>query len=304
MMPRICSKISTTKIEHNTGFVQRGLYKNRTDTMNDQHRVVKFKYFRPTRVTGMDGGQYFIGFAKQCKCTKMPLQCECKPPPSSINSNGIESGDIFFDRKSFIGGPEPPTFQQLKHVFKSTPIIMGYSEEDTGKKNSGKMILKWKIPSIGIPALQIPVMDLKKETQFKFSPNLSQSQPQLHSESPNTGPMTSKMLVSAPIFIPKVFEPKGNSQKLRCSTQLHQLHCVNSGDNIRSNNLVFSEANGTFTHSMWVDPKQNFVENMRRVSALDELPKDSKLWEWMKFEWDTSIPCLTGLSPPLFSLIQ
>jgi len=155
------------------------------DDNRDDNRKT-FNYFRVTRTTGMDRGLYFIGFAKLCKCKKPPLPCECIP--DARNSNGIESGDIFFDRKSYIG-KDAPTFHQLKELFNTSPIIMGYPEEDTGRKNSGKMILRWKMPITDIQAQQIPVIDQKVD-------NITDDKKDMQSLN------STKMRANAPIFVP------------------------------------------------------------------------------------------------------
>jgi hypothetical protein len=281
--------------------------------MNDsncvQNRNVYF--YRPTKMTGMDGGEYYIGFAKRCTCGKPQKGSMCICKPKSVKSNGIETGDIFFDKKSYsdesIQGAPP--FGYLAQLFAQYPMILGYETDDTGR-NSDKKRLIWKIPRIRVKAYQLPTIDMKKDSSSDSAPspvpvpnpvisvppstmrkNISRAITSLEAPSiiSQNRIDSTKMSVFAPVFKPKnnVLQPcasvSANSQSQAQSQREDQ---------------VFSWGSGL------VIPKKWSFLTIKEWMALRDVPEESKLHVWKSTKWDYTIPCLAGLNPPLYEMLM
>ena len=62
-------------------------------------------YYRVVALTEIDNANgYYRGFATMCHCKKQPSPCICNP--KLIRTNGLESGDIFFDCRSYQQAPQ------------------------------------------------------------------------------------------------------------------------------------------------------------------------------------------------------
>lgn len=251
--------------------------------------INRFKYFRTTKLTGMDNGQYFIGFAKECVCGKPPSPCICKP--KSV-TNGVESGDIFFDRKSYCCSDteEWPTFEFISELFKRYPIILGYKEDDAGRKNSGKKILKWKIPKISIRSRRLPAIDIKKDTRSRrTSPQtqvLVRVRNPVHSLKKIKPKNLDRMKVHAAAFVPT--DPSNANAILKSFGNRW------SNANNANNETLFSSASGTIVSETWRNSNNMWIDS-------DVLAKESRLHKWIG--WDTRVPILAGIHPPLLDTI-
>lgn len=177
--------------------------------MIESNRIVhKWFFYRITKMTGMDSGEYYIGFAKKCRCGQPPrgLTCICKP--SSVKNNGIESGDIFFNKKSYYQELGQPSFNDVSKWISEYPIIVGYETHDTGK-NSDKKRLIWKRPTKYVKASQSPTIDVKSQdgSQSTTQPFISSSTTSgIDSSRSRVTPikiLKNQMNALAPIFKPK-----------------------------------------------------------------------------------------------------
>jgi hypothetical protein len=239
----------------------------------------KFGYYYRIVTLEQKDEDFYIGFARKCVCGNTPEPCVCNP---NIAKNGIESGEIYFDRKSFINiDEESPLFceltQRIGTISYPTPIIYGYEESDTGV-HKNKKILHWKLPKIPIIAQRLP--DITHNNK-KFNGYLDKIEeyPALPNQIPQLAPLESsenklgacwmnigktrlrKNKILANSSIPE-FRPKkkhSNTHHHKCISLVKQEHPFNNAQRAKraqqeyekNHRKVFSEISGVMVEGMW-----------------------------------------------------
>lgn len=123
-------------------------------------------FYRIVCIQVPDGENYFEGYAKKCTCGGVggggsgeggegENVCVCEP---ELDDSGNETGDIFFNTRSFIG--EFSEYLDSERLI-NFPIIEGFEEDDRGK-HKGKKILRWKMVDKDVSVLKKPNVSVKR----------------------------------------------------------------------------------------------------------------------------------------------
>lgn len=215
-----------------------------------------YDWYRIVRIKKEDQ-QYYIGFAVKCTCGRPPKPCICKP---QLNSNGTETGDICFNRRTYLDGGArrpAPTFDILvkRAIENHTPMIKGREVQDKGRY-SHKKILRWKLPENGGTAKRQPTVypDTKTTKHAKNAKNTTNT-----TNAKSSRQKGKKKIHISANKIP-IFKPTGDVPNVKISRQLFDVFGVFTEVNPipfpESNRMndcpfVFSEAGGLFLPEMW-----------------------------------------------------
>lgn len=264
---------------------------------------VNREYFRITNLVSRDDGKYYIGFVKRCTCRNPPAPCICQP--RSASQDKVESGDIFFHKRSYdthnnICIPdECSTFGKMSKLITHFPIIYGYVAKEHRGKNRGKPILVWMLPPVQIeckklphiisrgPSLRSSKSTLSKKVKKRNHDKISATS----SASTSSSESTFSILRTTHTYMKpdaKVFVPRNCDGKKR----------------------AFSPASGMMVSSIWASDQTvqklfglssppPLLSSSRRCEEISKLPIDSLLHTWIKsdLKWDNNVTCLPGITP-------